>query len=56
VLDLDKDKKVGRAKTHTESVKVLQFFMAEHNLMDAWRILIPTHFKITGAEKKTDIL
>ena len=27
--------------------------MAEHNLMDAWRILILTHFNIPGAEKKT---
>ena len=39
MLDLNKDKKGGRAKTHTESVKVLQIVMAEHSLMDAWRIL-----------------
>ena len=46
-LDLNKDKKGGQAKMHTESVKVLQIFMAEHSLMDAWRILNPDSFQYT---------
>ena len=49
------DKKGGRAKTHTESVKVLQIFMAEHNLMDAWRILNPDSFQYTWRRKKTEV-
>ena len=52
-LDFDKDKKGGRAKTQTESVKVLQTFMAELNLMDAWRILKPDSFQYTWRRKKT---
>ena len=55
VLDLDKDKKGGRAKTHTESVKVLQIFMAEHSLMDAWRILNPDSFQYTWRRKKPEV-
>ena len=55
VLDLGKDKKGGRAKTHTESVKVLQIFMAEHNLMDAWRILNPDSFQYTWRRKKPEV-
>ena len=35
VLDLDKDKKSGRFKTHTNSVKILQKFMTELTLTDA---------------------
>ena len=54
VLDHGKDKTGGRAKTHTESVKVLQIFMAEHNLMDAWRILNPDSFQYTWRRKKTE--
>lgn len=52
VVDLVKTKKGGLAKTHTESVKVLQIVMVEHNLMDTWRILNPTHFSIPGRGKK----
>ena len=55
VLDLNKDEKGGRAKTHTESVKVLQIFMTEHSLMDAWRILNPDSFQYTWRTKKPEV-
>ena len=55
VLDLDKDKKGGRARTHSESVKVLQSFMAKHNLMDSWRILNPDSPQYTWWRKKTEV-
>jgi len=55
VLDLGKDKKGGRAKTHTESIKVLRIFMAEYNLMGAWRILNPDSFQYTWRMKKTEV-
>ena len=55
VLDLDKDKKGGRGRTHSELVKVLQSFMAEHNLMDAWRILNPDSSQYTWRRKKPEV-
>ena len=55
VLDLDKDKKGGRANTHTESVEVLQIFMAEHNLMDVRRILNPDSFQYTWRRKQPEV-
>ena len=55
VIDLDKDKKGGRARTHSESVKLLQSFMAEHNLMDAWRILNPDSSQYTWRRKKPEV-
>ena len=35
ILDLDKDKKGGRYKTHTRSVKALKEFIAKLDLIDA---------------------
>ena len=40
---------------HTESVKALQISMAEHNLMDAWKILNPDTFQYTWRRKKPEI-
>ena len=55
VLDLDKDKKGGRATTQLESAKVLQSFMARNNLMDAWRILNPDSSQYTWKRKKQEV-
>ena len=50
-LVLDLNKKVGRTKTHTNSVKILQDFIAELYLIDAWRIFISRYLEIFGEGK-----
>ena len=41
VLDLDKDKRGGLAKTHQNSVKIFHKFSENLDLVDVWRILHP---------------
>jgi len=41
VLDLNKDKKGGLAKTHRNALKVVQDLSESLELSDAWRILNP---------------
>ena len=52
VLDLNKDKKGGRYKTHTNSVKTLEKFIDELNLIDVWRVLNPDILRYTWRQKK----
>ena len=40
-LDLDKDKRGGLAKTHQNSVKIVQEFSEKLDLVDVWRVLHP---------------
>ena len=55
ILDLDKDKKGGRYKTHTRSVKALKEFIAKLDLIDAWRVLNPNTLRYTWRRKKPEI-
>ena len=55
ILDLDKDKKGGRYKTHTRSVKTLKEFIATLDLIDAWRVLNPNTLRYTWRRKKPEI-
>ena len=55
ILDLDKDKKGGRYKTHTRSVKTLKEFTAKLDLIDAWRVLNPNTLRYTWRRKKPEI-
>ena len=55
ILDLDKDKKGGRYKTHTRSVKVLKEFIAKLDVIDAWRVLNPNTLRYTWSRKKPEI-
>ena len=41
VLDLDKDKRGGLAKTHQNSVKIIHEFSEKLDLVDVWRVLHP---------------
>ena len=51
VFELDKDKQGGVAKTHNKSAKVVQEFMDNLDLIDAWRV--SRHLKIYLAPQKT---
>ena len=55
VLDLNKDKKGGRSKTHSNSVKTLQSFITELSLVDAWRVLNPDISRYTWRRKNPEI-
>ena len=55
VLDLNKDKKGGRSKTHSNSVKTLQSFITELSLVDAWRVLNPDISRYTCRRKNLEI-
>ena len=55
ILDLDKDKKGGRYKTHTRSVKALKEFIVKLDLIDAWRVLNPNTLRYTWRRKKPEI-
>ena len=55
ILDLDKDKKGGRYKTYTRSVKTFKEFIAKLDLIDAWRVLNPNTLRYTWRWKKPEI-
>ena len=55
VLNLEKDKKGGVAKTHNNSFKVVQEFMENLNLTDAWRLLHPDSLRYTWRRRKPEI-
>ena len=55
VLDLNKDKKGGRSKTHSNSVKTLQSIITELSLVDAWRVLNPDISRYTWRRKNPEI-
>ena len=55
VLNLEKDKKGGVAKTHNNSFKVVQEFMENLDLTDAWRVLHPDSLRYTWRCRKPEI-
>ena len=55
VLDLDKDKKGGLAKTHKNALKVVQDLSESLELSDVWRILNPEATRYTWHQRQPDI-
>ena len=55
MLNLEKDKKGGVAKTHNNSFKVVQEFMENLDLTDAWRVLHPDSLRYTWRRRKPEI-
>ena len=55
VLDIEMDKKGGLAKTHAKAVKVIKDYMAELDLVDAWRLLNPDGRRYTWRRQKPEI-
>ena len=51
VLDLDKDKRGGLAKTHQNSVKIVQEFSEKLDLVDVWRVLHPDTNNFTWRQR-----
>ena len=47
VLDIEKDKSGGLARTHLNAKKVVNDFCENMNLVDAWRILNPDISRFT---------
>ena len=55
VLELEKDKKGGLAKTHKNARKVVQDFSESLQLSDAWRTLNPDAMRYTWRQRQPDI-
>ena len=55
VLDVEKDKKCGLARTHKKSLEVIKKFSENLDLVDAWRILNPDSSRYTWRQKKPEI-
>lgn len=55
VLDLNTDKKGGRSKTLSNSVKTLQSFITELALVDNWRVLNLEMSRYTWRRKNPEI-
>ena len=55
MLNLEKDKKGGVAKTHNNSFKVVQEFMENLDLTNAWRVLHPDSLRYTWRRRKPEI-
>ena len=55
VLNLDKDKKGGLAKTHGKSVQIIHEHSANFDLIDPWRILHPDTLKYTWRRKRPEV-
>ena len=55
MLDLNKDKKGGLAKTHKNALKVVQDLSESLELSDAWRILNPEATRYTWRQRQPDI-
>ena len=55
VLDLEKDKKDGRAKTHSRAVNVVENHATKLYLVDEWRILHPDTLRYTWRREKPEI-
>ena len=51
VLDTEKDKKGGLAKTHQNSVKIIQEFSEKLDLVDVWRVLHPETSRYTWRQR-----
>ena len=55
VLDIEKDKKNGIARTHHNALKVVQNAMENLELCDVWRILNPDGKRFTWRQRQPDI-
>ena len=47
ILDVEKDKKGGLARTHKKSLEVINSFSENLDLIDAWRVLNPESSRFT---------
>ena len=55
VLDIEKDKKNGIARTHQNALKVVQNAMENLDLCDVWRIFNPDTKRFTWRQRQPDI-
>ena len=55
VLDVEKDKKGGLARTHKKSLEVINSASESLDLIDAWRVLNPDSSRFTWRQKKPEI-
>ena len=55
VLDVEKDKKGGLARTHKKSLEVINSASESLDLVDAWRVLNPDSSKFTWRQRKPEI-
>ena len=55
VLDVEKDKKGGIARTHKKSLEVIHDYSENLDLVDAWRALNPNGSRYTWRQKKPEV-
>ena len=55
MLDVEKDKKGGLAKTHKKSLKVLKKFSEDFDLVDVWRVQSPKSQHFTWRQRNPEI-
>ena len=55
VLNLEKDKKGGLAKTHTKAATVINDHATKFDLVDAWRVSNPDILRYTWRRRKPEI-
>ena len=55
VLDVEKDKKGGLARTHYKSLEVINNFSENLDLVDVWRALNPNSLRYTWRQRKPEI-
>ena len=55
VLDIEKDKSGGLARTHLNTKKVVNDFCENMDLVDAWRILNPDISRFTWRQKHPEV-
>ena len=56
VLDVEKDKKGGLAKTYKNSLEVINSYCEDLDLIDVWRIQSPEQRRFTWRQKNPEIL
>ena len=55
VLDIGKDKKGGLARTHQNSLDVINAFCENEDLVDVWRVLNPDSGRFTWRQKRPEV-
>ena len=55
VLDTEKDKKGGLARTQQNSLDVINAFCENEDLVDVWRVLNPDSARFTQLKKRPDV-
>ena len=55
VLDVEKDKKGGLAKTHKKSLEAINSYCEDLDLIDVWRIQNPEQRRFTWRQKNPEI-